>query len=225
MAYTERPVTAMNPWLVRREPRQVKGITVHSTRSGISDGDDGPRTERWMGNAVNVSGSGTWGSSCDVIIFEDGTRVICTDFDNEWPSYGAGYGGTITGTFPLSKYHLQVEMAQGVPSDIFTDDQYRSFSEFAYGVAARFGFPLIYLPFVDQSLLDPVPCGISRHDLCANGHRLGKSDPGAMWSETRSILSLTPAPNETVVRLTELERRVGDLERDALKRGDSATLT
>lgn len=171
---------APNSWLFEERPnRQFRGVQVHASRSGVSDGDDGPRTENWMRNPKNRGRNpdgtpASWGGSCDSIIFEDGTEVIVNpDPANKAPTYGAGFGGA--GSWSAGWHYWQVEVAQGVPSDPYTPAQIVALRE----RCKLLGVPLIRIPFLVQ--VGEPPVGICTHEDSANGKRLRKSDPGQMF--------------------------------------------
>lgn len=172
MSYPERWIKARNPWLVGHRPRDIRGVMIHATRSGHTDGDDGPGTENWMANPNNQ------GAAYDALTWEDGTRIIAMDWDNdEAPLWAAGFGDG--GTWAAQDYYIQWEVAQGRIEDTYSEDEIRSTAEAVAALSKRYDFPLIRLPYLTQTG-DP-PRGITAHDACANGKRLGKSDPGYMF--------------------------------------------
>ena len=182
MVFPERPIIARNPWLIRTLPGReamIAGLMLHSTRSGKRDGDDGPRTERWWANPVNiVRDKPPWGSYADLLIYEDGTRVLCTDPDREYATWTAGYGGT--GTWAAGIYYIQIELAQGTLDEPFTDALIDSLAEATAMLARRYDFPIARIPFLAQTEWPP-PGGIADHEHCANGRKHGKSDPGPLF--------------------------------------------
>lgn len=186
MTYTDSYGMTL-PWLktpLANRGRLIAGVMLHSTRSGKSDGDDGPRTVGWMVNPQNKTHGENWGASMDVVIYEDGSRVWFTDVDTESPTYGAGYGGSI-GTWNASLYYIQVELAQGLATDPFTDDQYASLAEMLKELAVKYSFPIEYIGFLDQA--GEPPRGIAYHQESANGRYYGKTDPGPMFDFGRLL--------------------------------------
>ena len=187
MNYPERKLgVTPNAWLKVSMPnRRIRGVQLHCTRSGVSHGDDGLRTEQWAANHSNVQGVDSWnrwGSFQDVIICEDGTRILCTQWDSESPTYGAGYGSD--GTWNASEHYLQVEIAQGKTDAPFYEAQIESVAEFCADMGERYGFdPLHRIPFLDQTGVPPQ--GICTHEDSANGRKYGKSDPGYMFNWDR----------------------------------------
>lgn len=179
-SYVERPIKARNPWLVRPDPgrgTKIAGLMLHATRSGKRDGDDGPRTEGWDANPLNrVEDDPPWGSFQDVLIFEDGTRVLCTDPDREYAAWTAGYGGA--GTWAAGIHYIQVELAQGTTDEPFSEAQVDSLAQFTARMAGRYAFPIVRIPFLAQT--GTPPRGICDHEHSANGRVYGKSDPGAL---------------------------------------------
>ena len=207
MKYTERPIKAHNPWLIQPQANRgqiIAGVMLHSTRSGVSDGDDGPRTEAWWSNPQNNQGG--WGSYADVLIYEDGTRVICTDFDREYATWTAGYGGS--GTWAAGIYYIQIELAQGNTNNPFTDAQIESLVELVHSLSVRYDFPIERIPFLNQ--IGTPPRGICTHENSANGLVTFKSDPGYMFPWER-FLALAKGEDE----MTDEERALLD---DAVSR-------
>mgnify|MGYP000179407452 CR=1 FL=1 len=176
MTYTVRRIASHNLWLMEPRPgRKLAGVMLHASRSGVSDGDDGPRTERWMQNAVNNQGG--WGGSCDEIIFESGERVLVSHYEDEAPTYGAGYGGS--GTWSAGWYYYQIEVAQGVPTDPYTNAEIDSLAQRVAELSVKHGFPIQRIAFLDQTGTPPM--GICTHEASANGVEYGKSDPGNLF--------------------------------------------
>lgn len=189
MTYERRPIAARQPWLVkpyRRRSEVIAGVMLHSTRSTVEAGDDGPRTERWWNNPNNNQGG--WGSYADGLLYEDGTQVVCTDPDNEHASWTAGYGDA--GTWAAGIHYFQIEIAQGTTDEPFKPAQIDSLAQWVAELAKRYNFPIVRIPFLSQQGIPPR--GICTHEDSANGRKSGKSDPGPMfpWAE---FLSKTQA--------------------------------
>lgn len=191
MVYEERMMRGVRqPWLAKPAPNrrsEIAGICIHSSRGGpkSSVANDGPATENWMASPQNGSATQGWGGSCDLIIYDIGTRVKVTDWDSESPTYGAGYGNFLPPLgWDCSRYYLQVELAQHIASAPFDDRTIDSLAEWTANMALRYNFPIVRLPFLSQTG-NPIPRGITAHDACQNGIRLGKTDPGPLfpWSE------------------------------------------
>lgn len=222
MTYPRRPIKAFNPWLKGYDATRganIVGIQIHSTRSGKSDGDDGPRTEGWWANPQNNQGG--WGSYADFLIFEDGTQVQCTNLDSEYPKYTAGFG--YAGSWNASFHYIQVEVAQGNPDDPFTDAEIESLGDLTIEMSGRYNFPLVRIPYLYQS--QPPQAGIATHEDSDNGKIYGKSDPGPMfpWEKFMALATgkggddMTPEEHERLVNIeaavTRLERAMyGDLD-------------
>lgn len=176
--YPERSINGTPPsWLHQPRPTrgaQLVGACIHATRSGYSDGDDGPRTENWELSQGNGSAAQGWGSSCDLIIFENGLRVkVNPDIEHRDCNYGAGFGQSMF-TWSCGWYYEQIEMAQGVITDEYTFAQIDSLAEYL----VRRGYPPVRIPFLTQTLGLTPPAGICTHEDSENGKKLGKSDPG-----------------------------------------------
>lgn len=182
MDYPERPIAAHNPWLTRALPGRaamIAGLMLHSTRFGKRVGDDGPRTESWWANPGNiVRDDPPWGSYADLLIHEDGTRVLCTDPDREYATWTAGYGGA--GTWAAGIYYIQIELAQGTLDEPFPEAVVDSLADVTAVLARRYCFPIVRIPFLAQKEWPP-PGGIADHEHSANGRKYGKSDPGPLF--------------------------------------------
>jgi hypothetical protein len=151
---------------------------LHATRSGRIQPDEGERTERWFANPANiVRDDPPWGSFCDLLIFKDGTQVICTDWEREYAAWCAGYGET--GTWAAGIPYIQVELPQGTPTEPFSEAAIASAAAFTAEMAARYGFSIERIPFLAQ--VGMPPRGIATHEDSANGRKLGKSDPGPLF--------------------------------------------
>ena len=215
MMYPRRPIKARNSWLVRPYPNRgasIAGVMLHSTRSGVADGDDGPRTEGWWSNPRNiVQDTPPWGSYADALVFEDGTQVICTGEDTEYAAWTAGYGGA--DTWAAGHYYYQIEIAQGQTSEPFTPAAIDSLAQLVADKARKFSFPIVRIPFLAQT--GEPPRGICTHEDSANGRKTGKTDPGPMFpwdaflSSARAYMEgdmgMTP---EEAARLDHLEQVV-----------------
>jgi hypothetical protein len=185
MSYTRRKINVTpHSWLKVRRPirgSRIVGVTLHSTRSGVRDGDDGPRTERWATNADNRvidRGGSVSGSFQDIIIFEDGTQVECCDWETEMPTWTAGYG-IDPNTWAMSDNYIQIELSQGTVDEPFDKRCIDSAAQLVAELAHRYGFPIRRIPYIDQ--LGTPPAGITSHEDCANGRYYKKSDPGPIF--------------------------------------------
>lgn len=225
MRYPERPIAAFQPWLKGFDDTRVSkivGVQLHSTRSGKSDGDDGPRTEGWWNNPQNNQGG--WGSYADCLIFEDGTRVICTDPDREYPRYTAGFG--YAGSFNASLLYYQIEIAQGNTADPFTDASIESTAEKCRELSLRYGFPLVRIPHLYQSRA-PEP-GVADHENSDNGEIYGKSDVGPMFPWERFFALATQedwmaSSDEILAEIKEIKNGVHWLTQAAVGDLDPST--
>lgn len=160
----------------RTDSPEFMGFTLHETRSGHPDGDDGPGAEAWASNPSNGEGK-AWCSMWDVLIYEDGTQVIMLDVENEYASWTAGWGGKGEGTWPLGKFSIQIEVAHGTGIEPYQAVQVDSLAQLVAEYSFKYHRPLTRIDFVTQRE-DPKPRGISTHAASANGVKLGKSDPG-----------------------------------------------
>jgi hypothetical protein len=204
MNYPEtKTAVTVRPWLKMADPDRgdrICGVTAHSSRGPTTMALQGQAVENWMANASNGSAAQGWGSSCDVVIFATGDRRVMLNYRKERPLYGAGYGNA--GSWDMGAIHLQVELAQPDNDTPFTFACIDSFAEFCAAAAIEFNFPLVRLPFINQTE-QPFPRGISSHDATMNGRKLGKTDVGKMfpWPQFMELasgyyaaMSTPPAP-------------------------------
>ena len=212
-AYVRRPIRARNSWLVRPYPHRneiIAGLMLHSTRSGQTSGDDGPRTEGWWNNPNNiVSDQPPWGSYADILLFEDGTQVICTDWDREHAAWTAGYGNA--GTWPAGHHYIQIEIAQGNTLDPFTPEQIDSLAQLTAELAERYQFPIERIPFLSQT--GTPPRGICTHEASANGRKSGKTDVGPMFPWVQFLAAAAAYMEEDAVTREEYDALMARVKR------------
>lgn len=149
--------------------RSIKGVFIHSTRSGRTDGDDGPGTENWANHPENP------GAFWDMLIFENGQQVKSTNWEtDEEPRWCAGAGGP--GTWSAQRNYIHVEVAQGRPEDPYSAESIESLAQWIAEMARTYGFAITRIPYLSQT--GKPPEGLAAHDASANGKVYGKSDPG-----------------------------------------------
>lgn len=195
--YTIRPVrpgVTPHAYLRQSWPGRgglIAGVMIHSTREGTPGTGGGPGTENWLGHPSNTPAVS---SSWDSLFWGDGTQVQFGNRDDSFPTWTAGFGGD--GTWNAGLYYLQYELAQGTIDTPFAEATIDSLAQQVARDAARYGFPIVQLPYVSQT--GPVPRGITAHDNCANGRKLGKSDPGYLfpWAEFIERANAYLAPEE-----------------------------
>ena len=182
--YLERPIKAFNPWLRKGYSGRgslIAGVMIHATRGGTSDGDDGPGTENWWSNPSNVQyedGVASWGSYADLLIWESGVRIVCTDINSQYATWTAGYGAG-AGTWAAGIYYIQIETAQGRTEDPYTYEEIDSLAQKVAEYSNRYNFPITRIPYLEQ--VGEPPRGICTHEDSANGRASGKTDPGYMF--------------------------------------------
>lgn len=217
MTYTVRKIRGHNPWLVKPyagRDRVIAGVMIHSTRGGSTDPnyDDLVGTENWAMHPSNGSAAQGWGSYWDEVIGRrTGERVISTNWDNEYASWCAGYGGT--GTWAAGIYYIQIEVCQSQINQPFTDVQIESLAQSVGEKAKRYGFPIQRIPYLAQ--VGTPPKGICTHEDSANGRKTGKSDPGPLfpWDTFLARARFYAGEEEEVTR-EELDAVIGELVRD-----------
>ena len=181
--YADQPILGYNPWLVKSYAKRLEsiaGVMLHATRAGSSDPhyDDALGTANWARSAQNGNAEQNWGSSWDLIIARaNGLRLVMTEYDKQYPSWGAGYGNN--GTWAASMYYVQLELAQTTYDQPYTGVQVESCAEICALLSIVCDFPLVRIPFLHQT--GPAPKGICTHEHSANGVKIVKSDPGHLW--------------------------------------------
>lgn len=213
MKYPRRPIKAHNSWLVRpmaNRGQHIAGVMLHSTRSGKVLADEGERTEGWWNNPINkVNDNPPWGSYADVLLFKDGTQVICTDHDTEYAAWTAGYGAE-SGTWAAGMYYIQIELPQGTLEEEFPAAVIDSVAQITAEYSLRYNFPIVRLPYLTQK--GDRPRGITSHDNCANGRAYGKSDPGPLFPWATFLdTAIKYRAGTAVPEPTDLERAVQKL--------------
>jgi hypothetical protein len=184
-----RFITSRLPRLVGNLPgrgKAIRGVFIHATRSGHSEGDDGPGTENWASNPSNT------GAFWDALIYEDGQQVKCTNWEqDEQPLWAAGYGNS--GTWSAQDNYIHIEFAQGTIDDEFTAAQLESGAQWIAEMARVHAFPVQRIAFLAQT--GERPYGLADHENSANGRKLGKSDPGYRFPWAALIERITEINN------------------------------
>lgn len=181
--YTVRPIKGRHPWLVRPMPgrgARIAGVMIHATRSGAAaaEHDDGPGTENWALHPDNGSAAQGSGAFWDELIWRrDGTRILSTDYEREFPTWCAGMGDA--GTWAASDHYYQVEVSQSRITQSYSAVSIDSLAQSVAEKALKHDFPIVRIPFLTQR--GTPPRGICTHEDSANGRRLGKSDPGPLF--------------------------------------------
>lgn len=216
MSYTVRKIRGRNPWLVKPHAgrdRVIVGVMIHATRGGSTDPnyDDLVGTENWAMHPSNGSAAQGWGSYWDEVIGRrTGERVISTNWDTEYASWTAGFGGA--GTWAAGIPYIQIEVCQSHPSQPYTDVQIDSLAQSVAGKSKRYGFPITRIPFLAQT--GTPPPGICTHEDSANGLRTGKSDPGPLfpWDTfLRKARAYAGGDEVTKEEFEALKKRVDDI--------------
>jgi hypothetical protein len=169
----------------------------------------------WMQANSNVhtepDGS-KWGGSCSYILGPDGQMCNVLS-DNQQPTYSAGYGGAGS-TWAIDEYGVSYEWAQPASQPPFSDAMYRRGAKEIAVKCKKYGIPPVFLNLPNQS--GPVPKGIVRHDRCANGVKLGKTDPGPQFNEALFLQYLNAELQEddmTPEQEKKLDRAVAAAEK------------
>lgn len=229
--YLVRPHRGRRPWLVSPMANRgsvIAGVMIHSTRSGQPGAfDDLSATENWGNSPSNGSAAQGYGSYWDEIIGRNtGERVICTDWDREYATWCAGYGGS--GTWAAGVYYIQIEVCQARIDQPFSAASIDSLAESVAEKSIKYNFPLSRISYLEQT--GTPPRGICTHEDSANGRRLGKSDPGPLfpWGDflqrARAYVQAMQKPEEPMGMTDEerdeldaLKLRVDSINRDLLR--------
>ena len=194
---------APRPWLSRPRselvaygvPRVPRIIQVHATRSGVRwDGWPGQSSEfqatcNWVQNDGNkqVSGYGqAWGGCAHAVISEQGRLASFWDKATRYTTYAAGYGeyGWPPG-WACDWLAISYELCQPLGDMPFTDACLeRAAIEMAKDCIA-FGIEPVRIPYLSQQEPMDSVSGFVGHEDTANGHKVGKTDPGPLfpWDE------------------------------------------
>lgn len=201
-----RFIKARLPRLVGALPGRsahIKGVFIHSTRSGRTDGDDGPGTENWANHPENPGGF--W----DLLIFENGQQVKSTNWEqDEQPLWCAGGGALGSGTWSAQDNYIHVELAQGTNDDPFTAEQMESLAQFVAEQALLHKFAVRRIDYLTQKGAPPE--GLASHDASANGTHYGKSDPGTMF-DWNLLIRRANAINSEIMEEEQMREEVAAL--------------
>jgi hypothetical protein len=190
---TERITPAPQLWKPRTKP--VRIIFIHATRGGTaSSAIDYSATKNWFKSPSNMAKDTNrnplgYGSSASRIIGPMGEHCIVMD-DDKYPTYSGCYGFLgYPQEFCLDESAISYEVAQPTNSTPFTDAQYERLALEVAADCKKYGIPPVMLD-LRAGQFYPVPTGITRHDRSANGKKLGKSDPGDQFNESRFLALL-----------------------------------
>ncbi len=184
------------PWLWKPRTKPIRFIEIHATRGNTTPEKQKPASLNWVQSPLNVgnrNADGTpnyddpeWGSSFSHVIGTDGSEGTVLN-DNQMPTYSTGYGGP-NSTYAIDEYGISYELAQSPAQEPFRNEIYNRLVKEVAVDCKRYGIPPIMIEVFNQSGI--VPIGIVRHDRCENGVKLGKTDPGDQFDETRFIVML-----------------------------------
>lgn len=189
----------------------IRGVMIHTTRGGRTEGDDGPGTEGWMSHPENK------GAAWDGLIYESGQQVKCMHWElDEEPKWAAGYGD-YPGTWSAQDFYLHFEIGQGTVNDPISKESFESAAQWVAEVFVDAGYDadeVTIISYLRQTAGTEPPVGICFHDQSANGRKLGKSDPGHMFdrlafgARVRDHMlakGVEPVADLTARRLTAIE--------------------
>ena len=153
------------------------GAMVHSTRSGQGWGNSQQEFDasvRWLSNPVNAA-------SCHVVIGPDRKTDLLDKRLAAWHARD-----------PVNGTHIGYELTQALPTDAYTDYQYKQLARELVSDHQQFGVPLVHV----FSQMDQ---GIIGHEESENGKHDGKTDPGTLFDWGRlfhEIAALQPVGDD-----------------------------
>ncbi|KKM79803.1 hypothetical protein LCGC14_1346240 [marine sediment metagenome] len=226
MTYITESITAQ-PHLKRRRTKPVRVIFIHSTRGGTASAAvDYSATKYWFKSPNNGSVAKGWGSCASRIIGPNGEHCVVMG-DDEYPAYSGcyGYNGPPQ-EFCMDEVAISYEVAQPTASTPFTDDQYERLAIEVARDCVNHNIPPVMVDY-RAGHFPPVIAGVTRHDLTANGIKLGKTDPGAEWDDVRFMsllkaklgqeedMGLTPEEHSKLMNLWDWAQEQHDMLKGA----------
>jgi hypothetical protein len=191
----------------------IHQIQIHATRGATTLDKQVQATENWFSSQPDKGG---WGSSADFVVGPDSResgKMVIVQFGNwirQFSSWSAGYGaGGAATEWGAAEVGVAIEVAQPARFDgtnyLPGDSDVAFNNELMEAVAwlcnhindelVKNGgtrIPSVHLPYWNQLRSNAVPRGYIGHDDLANGRKLGKTDPGKMWTWAHFIRLLNP---------------------------------
>ena len=165
-------------WLRRPRTQHPRVIILHGTRGPTTLAAQYGATVNWFTNSGNGRSGLGWGSQADAVVgTRSGEITFFGDYRTSRPNWSAGFGGNSATTWGADEWALSLELAHRALGDPFHDEVIENALVVCRHWMQEFGIPATHIAW-DQLRSEDVPHGLIGHDETANGHRLGKSDPG-----------------------------------------------
>ncbi len=216
----------------------IRQIQIHATRGPTTMDKQVQATENWFANQPGLDRIGRprgWGSSADFVLGPDhriNGDIAIVQFDNwerTFGSWSAGYGsGGAATEYGAAEVGVAIEVAQppkmvagkyvGGDSDVpFTDETIEALVWLCKHINQRLADQEGHLwlnsriEYWSQKRNRAIPRGYIGHEDLENGHKLGKSDPGAMFPWEEFIRAIQPQITGGVLLPLPLTRMQGTL--------------
>ena len=187
------PAIRQHTWKWTSDRVDVRGIIWHATRSGLPGRTAAVEFEsacNWFLSPNNRTGGEVpYGGMSHYII--GGGRVARCVPEELVPHYSAGVHDRMA---------ISVEVGQGTNSDRYEERDIELCRELAAELSARYGFPLVRIPFVGAG--NQGWPGMVGHEDTAQGRGQGKSDPGPLfWTAWEDLAMTDPLVERLIVAL------------------------
>ena len=187
------PAIRQHTWKWTSDRVDVRGIIWHATRSGLPGRTAAVEFEsacNWFLSPNNRTGGEVpYGGMSHYII--GGGRVARCVPEELVPHYSAGVHDRMA---------ISVEVGQGTNSDRYEERDIELCRELAAELSARYGFPLVRIPFVGAG--NQGWPGMVGHEDTAHGRGQGKSDPGPLfWTAWEDLAMTDPLVERLIVAL------------------------
>lgn len=188
----------------RPRSRPISLVAIHATRGFAPMGAQFDATVNHFRTVPDLGG---WSSGADVLVGAAGEIAEFGDWRATHAAFAAGYGfygASIE--YAVDEVALSIEVAQPAATvdgvyvngpglfEPFTDAAIQALADFLRPIVREFEIPLVNVGYWDQRRTAPIPRGFIGHDQTANGRRLGKSDPGALFPYEELFRRIQGAP-------------------------------
>ncbi len=200
-----------------RRPRQQppRVIVIHATRGPVAPELQYDATVNWCvrpsAAVVAKRRVQRWGPMADFVVGARGEVGQFGDYRTERANWAAGFGGSSRTTYGADEHAIAIECAQSSALEDYTGACVEAAAALCRGtLVPEFNIAVTLIDFWDQRRDTAVPSGFSGHDRCANGRRLGKTDPGPKWPWD-AFLDLVRAPRIYVGATADTDARLATL--------------
>lgn len=203
MSYPPDITVVARPWLARPRaelvaygvPATPRIIEIHATRSGVR-WDGWPQSSlefqatcNWVqsdGNKQTNAWLQSWGGCAHAVISERGQLASFWDKAIYYTTYAAGFGGLgWPQEWAVDWVGISYELCQPLGDMPFTDACLERAALEVAKDCVTYGIAPVRIPYLVQTGDMNVVSGLVGHEDTANGHKVGKTDPGPMfpWDE------------------------------------------